>query len=183
MQIAIENLTKKNLRSHFLIERMKLKAEEIYMKSHIICTKVWVNFFLANKVVAIYMPFKNEVNPEFLTTHEMKALSLPCIEGENMVFRKWQKNDLMEKTKFGILQPLSNAKIIIPDVIICPLVSFNKGCYRLGYGGGFYDKYLADFEGLKIGIAFEMKKTTENFQEPLDIRLDYIITEERMYHI
>ena len=67
------------------------------------------------------------------------------------------------------------------DVIIVPLLAFDEKRKRLGYGGGYYDRYLKDFKGLKIGVGFEAQKNTDLPEEEHDIPLDIIITEKSAY--
>ena len=97
------------------------------------------------------------------------------------------KNDFLQFKKIPelifenkIIQPKFKKNTLIPELIIIPLIAFNKKCFRIGYGGGFYDKYLKNKKILKIGVAFEFQKV--NFENAkYDIPLDYIFTEKRIY--
>ena len=64
--------------------------------------------------------------------------------------------------------------------MVVPLVAFNRKKYRVGYGKGFYDKYLKDFQGTTIGLAFSFQEVDEDFEDEYDIPLDYIITEKEI---
>jgi 5-formyltetrahydrofolate cyclo-ligase len=185
MQIASQDVVKNNklkqqIRKEFLQKRLTLTPQFISEKSNFICTKIITNFFLLNKTISLYMPIRNEVSILPLAKEGLK-IAMPKVEIGEMDFREWKQFDEMEEGNFGLVEPLSSAKVVVPDVVIAPIVAFNEDGYRVGYGGGFYDKYLANFQGLKLGVAFEMQKTSLQFQEMLDIKLDYIITEYDIY--
>ncbi len=88
-----------------------------------------------------------------------------------------------EINKYGILEPISSKKIY-PDILFIPLVAFDKNLNRLGYGGGFYDRYLERIEKIKkivkIGIAFSYQKVKKIPTSNYDKKLDYIITEKEI---
>ena len=100
-----------------------------------------------------------------------------------MDFFKWSKNDPLKINKYGIPEPVSS-KIFYPDILLVPLVSYDNDFNRLGYGGGFYDRYLEKLakikKNLKIGLGFsyqELKKIPIN---KYDKKLDLIITEKKI---
>jgi 5-formyltetrahydrofolate cyclo-ligase len=77
--------------------------------------------------------------------------------------------------------PANDIADIVPSVVAVPLVAFNKNLYRLGYGGGFYDRYLAEYKSkvqLKIGLAFSMQECNDFNTNDFDVKLDYILTED-----
>ena len=143
---------------------------------------------IKNKIIGGYYPINFEIDIlDFLSNIENKCsqVSLPVIsENNQMDFYKWSYNDLLELNKFGIPEPLKNKKVI-PDIVFLPLVAFDKRLYRIGYGGGYYDRYLAkSFKKkriIKIGIAYSFQKLNKIPINKYDIRLDYIITEEKFY--
>jgi len=98
-----------------------------------------------------------------------------------MDFYKWSYNDLLELNKFGIPEPLKNKKVI-PDIVFLPLVAFDKRLYRIGYGGGYYDRYIekltARKKTLKIGIAHSSQKINRVPINKYDRKLDMVITEK-----
>ena len=125
--------------------------------------------------------------PKILKLLEKKnyKISLPKIKRKNqMNFFEWSFDDPLSINKYGIPEPISK-KIIYPDVLIIPLVAFDNELNRLGYGGGYYDRYLAkSFKKkriIKIGIAYSFQKVNKIPINKYDIRLDYIITEEKFY--
>ena len=85
--------------------------------------------------------------------------------------------------KFGIPEPISS-KIVVPDILLVPLVSFDNKLNRLGYGGGFYDRYIEKIEKvkkvIKIGLAFSYQKIKKIPTNKFDRKLDFIITEKEI---
>ena len=100
-----------------------------------------------------------------------------------MDFYKWSPNDPLIISSFGIPQPLELKKIY-PDIIFVPIVAFDKYRNRIGYGGGFYDRYLEKISQIKkcitIGLAFSHQKVNKIYIEKFDRKLDLILTEKLM---
>ena len=139
--------------------------------------------------IALYYPANFEVN--IIGFLENKYLSkkntlLPAIEGNSqMNFFPWKKNKVLFVNKFGLLEPIK-AIAMIPDVIIVPLLSYDKEKYRLGYGKGFYDRYLNKYlkkfgNILTVGVAFSFQKHHKLPIDKNDIKLDYILTEKGIH--
>ena len=101
-----------------------------------------------------------------------------------MDFFKWSKNEPLRINKFGIPEPISK-KIYYPDIMFIPLVGFDEDLNRLGYGGGFYDRYLDKFEKsktiTKVGLAYSFQKLKKIPFNQHDKKLDFIITEQGIY--
>ena len=107
---------------------------------------------------------------------------MPAIRKNNqMDFYMWSTKDLLKLNKFGILEPEQNKKII-PDIVFVPLVAFDDRLYRIGYGGGYYDRYIEKITKrnflLKIGIAHSCQKINKVPTNKFDKKLDIIITEK-----
>ena len=99
-----------------------------------------------------------------------------------MNFYQWKQEDILYVNKFGILEP-SKSKKFDPDVILVPMLAFDDKRNRLGYGKGFYDRYLAKNiksykKFLTVGVAFSFQKHHKLPVNSNDIRLDYILTEK-----
>ncbi len=111
---------------------------------------------------------------------------LPKIKKNNSLdFFKWKKNDTLYLSKFGIPEPINSIKIT-PDVILLPLLAFDKKKNRIGYGKGFYDKFLLKFLNknkriMTVGVAFSFQKHHKLPINKRDYRLDYIITEKGIF--
>ena len=115
-----------------------------------------------------------------------KNLLLPVIEKDNsMNFFLWKKNEVLQVNKYGMLEPIKS-KLNIPNIILVPLLAFDRDKYRLGYGKGFYDrylnKYLKKFKNiLTVGVAFSFQKYHKLPINNKDVKLNYILTEEGIY--
>tara|TARA_Y100001958_G_C21190227_1_gene518518 strand:- start:875 stop:1426 length:552 start_codon:yes stop_codon:yes gene_type:complete len=139
--------------------------------------------------IALYYPSNFELN--VLKLLEFKSILaqnilLPVINKNNLMnFFPWKKNEVLFVNKFGILEP-SKSKTKIPDVMLVPLLAFDKNKYRLGYGKGFYDrylnKYLKQFKNiLTVGVAFSFQKHHKLPINKNDVKLDFVITEKGIY--
>ena len=98
-----------------------------------------------------------------------------------MDFFRWSNSDPLKINKFGIPEPISTKKFN-PDILLIPLVGYDNNLNRLGYGGGFYDRYIEKIDKIKkvtkIGLAFSYQKITSLPTNQYDRKLDYIITEK-----
>lgn len=134
-------------------------------------------------VVGFYYPVRGEFDPlpfvKQLVDHGATA-ALPVVVGKDkpLAFRVWQPGVPMKKGPYGIPEPAAGA-VVTPDAVLIPLVGFDANNFRLGYGGGYYDRTLAAFElkPLVIGIGFELGRLPLLVPEPHDIPLDFVVTE------
>ena len=139
------------------------------------------------KNIGGYYPSNYEIDDlEILDLLEKKNFNilLPIIKKNNqMNFFKWSNNEPLKINKFGIPEPVSS-RIFYPDILLIPLVAFDSNLNRLGYGGGFYDRYIQKIEKIKkiikIGLAFSFQKTSSIPINQHDKRLDFIITEKEI---
>ena len=142
---------------------------------------------LNSKIIGCYYPFNYELDIlNILDVMEKKkySLSLPKISKNNeMNFFKWSGSDPLKINKYGIPEPTSDKKIH-PDILLIPLVGFDDQLNRLGYGGGYYDRYLLKTKSnnklLKIGVGFSFQKVKSLPTNKYDQKLDYIITEKKI---
>ena len=109
-------------------------------------------------------------------------ISLPItMKNNDMDFYQWSSTDILILNKFGIPEPQKKSKVI-PDILLIPLVSFDKNLFRIGYGGGFYDRYIEKVSKLKktlnIGIAHSCQKVSKVPLNKYDKKLDIVITEK-----
>ncbi len=140
---------------------------------------------IKNKIIGGYYPYNYEVNIiSILEKFEnlKYILSLPKIsKNSSMNFFVWSTKDPLNINRYGIPEPISN-EIIYPDILLVPLVAYDKNYNRLGYGGGFYDRYIEKIKKIKnvltIGLAFTYQKVKKIPIEKNDIKLDFIITEK-----
>ena len=139
--------------------------------------------------VALYYPSNYELNVlkllEFNNILKQNIL-LPVIDKKNLMnFFSWKKNDTLFVNRFGMLEP-AKTQTKVPDVILVPILAFDKNKYRLGYGKGFYDrylnKYLKRFKNiLTVGVAFSFQRHHKLPINKNDVKLDFIITEKGIH--
>ena len=137
------------------------------------------------KIIGGYYPYNHEVNVMPLLEKFEKSnyiISLPKIgKNSNMNFFVWSTNDPLNINEYGIPEPITN-RMIFPDVLLVPLVAYDKNFNRVGYGGGFYDRYIKRIKKIKniltIGLAFSYQKVKKIPIEKNDVKLDFIITEK-----
>ena len=137
------------------------------------------------KIVGGYYPVNFEINIlEFLEKLEIKGvqLCLPIVKKDNkMDFYSWSTKNLLKLNKYGIPEP-EQIKKVFPDIILVPLVAFDSRLYRIGHGGGYYDRYIEKLSNkknlLKIGIAHSCQKINRVPTNKYDKKLDIIITEK-----
>ena len=140
---------------------------------------------ISNKVVGGYYPYNYEVDViKILVELEKQKyrISLPKIKkNSQMDFFCWSIKDALSINKFGIPEPTSGKKII-PSILLVPLVAFDKNLNRVGYGGGFYDRYIKKIKKNKkvitIGLAYSFQKIRKVPTNQYDMNLDYIVTEK-----
>ncbi len=134
-----------------------------------------------------YYPSYFEVNTlklfETKLSKKIKTL-LPVIESNNkMNFYKWTLGDVLNINKFGMLEPIASSNQLSPDIMLVPLLAYDDKKNRLGYGGGYYDRYLNEFLNrndniITIGIAFSFQKYHKIPISNNDVKLNYILTEK-----
>jgi len=140
-------------------------------------------------IIALYYPSNFELN--VLKVLELKYFSdqkilLPVAEKNNLMnFYQWKKYDVLTVNKFGMLEPVK-AEAKIPNVIIVPLLAFDKDKFRLGYGKGYYDRYLSKYlkkykDIMTVGVAFSFQKHNKLPINKNDIKLDFILTDKGIY--
>ena len=139
---------------------------------------------LKNKKIGAYFPINYEIDClEILKQLEKSGhkISLPITrKGNKMDFFEWSSKEPLLIGKIGIPEPYSKKKVY-PDILLVPLVAFNKYKFRLGYGGGYYDRYIQKIKKIKktltIGVAFSFQEVRKLPINEHDKKLDYIFTE------
>ena len=150
--------------------------------------KILIKKKLKNKNldISIFYPSNFEVNIlKILDIKYFKKFNfyLPVIEKNNMMnFYSWKKHDILFINKFGVLEPAKLYKIV-PNLILVPLLAFDNNKNRLGYGKGFYDKYLNKYikkhkKILTVGVAFSFQKYHKIPVNDKDFKLDHILTDK-----
>ena len=138
---------------------------------------------VTGKIIGGYYPYNYEIDIlQILKKFEKKKfiITLPKIKkNSQMNFFEWSTNDPLVINKFGIPEPISGM-VKYPDVLLVPIVAFDKNFNRIGYGGGFYDRYIKKIRKQKkvltIGFAYSFQKVKKIPTNNYDIKLDFIIT-------
>ncbi len=136
-------------------------------------------------IIGGYFPVNHEIDDlEILKRLEKKKykICLPVIKKNfNMDFYKFSFTDPLIVNKYGIPEP-KKTTIVYPDIILVPMVAFDKNLNRLGYGGGYYDRMIEKLmkkkNFLKIGLAFSKQKINNLPMSKFDKKMDYIVTEK-----
>ncbi|MEA5097415.1 MAG: 5-formyltetrahydrofolate cyclo-ligase [Burkholderiaceae bacterium] len=134
------------------------------------------------ETLGVFWPIRGE--PDLLALYERLAaagiaLALPVVAGKArpLEFAAWKPGDSMINDAFGVPTPAEKRLVALPQALLVPCVGFNAGNFRLGYGGGFYDRTLAvSPRPLTLGIAYSCQ-AIEFTPGPRDIALDHIVTE------
>ena len=136
-------------------------------------------------VVSGFFAIRDEINPLSLLLKLYLAgsrLALPAMlgKGKPLLMRSWAPGEPLAETTWGIQEPLGDAVVLEPDVVLVPLLAFDAQGYRLGYGGGFYDRTLAGLRAKKtiaaVGLAYDEQKVDAVPHESYDQPLDWVLT-------
>ncbi len=175
-------------RAELLRARGALSHEQHERNSRAVMDRLLSEFAgFAAGVVGAYSPFRGEIDPgPFLQRVFARggAAALPVVVSRDLplVFRLWEPGDAMELGAMGIPHPARDRRVG-PDVLLVPLVGFDERGYRLGYGGGYYDRTLAAAhkKPVTIGIGFELARLGTIHPQQYDVPLDFIVTEDRVF--
>ncbi len=175
------------LRDFYREQRQKL-CEDIERKSALdveIQTRLLISHeYRAAATVLLYMARPYEIATSLilhaaLSNH--KTVGLPvCLEEGKMIFRRVEKVSELIPGKYGILEPPALSEAIIADedtLCVCPALCCDMRGYRLGFGGGYYDRYLADFKGVKAALCYADSVIPTMQDDEFDVRMNVIHTD------
>jgi 5-formyltetrahydrofolate cyclo-ligase len=140
-------------------------------------------------VVSGFMPMKSEINPIPLMRKLADAgatLALPVVAGKGrlLIMRAWSVGEPLASGVWGIREPKPDAPEVFPDILIVPLLAFDRRGHRIGYGAGYFDMTIAALRARKpivaAGIAFAAQEIAEVPTTPRDARLDLVLTEREV---
>ncbi len=135
-------------------------------------------------VISFFWPIRGEpdLRPLMRKLHDQgQVIALPMVETPKapLVFRLWTPETPMQRGHWNIPVPPPESPLVVPDLAVAPLVGWDAEAYRLGYGGGYFDRSLAalDPRPRTIGVGFQAAKLATIYPQPHDIGLDLIVTE------
>ena len=177
-------MNKSEIRKKIFETRKQIGCKNFYIDSKKIL-KILKNKKNINRIVGGYYPYNYEINTiKILEKLEKQKyqISLPKIKkNSQMDFFHWSTKDPLIINKYGIPEPTSE-KVLFPDILLVPLVAFDKFLNRVGYGGGFYDRYIEKLKKRKkiitIGMAYSFQQVKEVPINKYDIKLDFVVTEK-----
>ena len=170
-----------------ILKLRKIKYSNSYKINFLSIKKILKKEKIQKKVVGGYYAYNYEIDimPILEKFERLNyTLSLPRIgKNSEMNFLRWSTQDPLNINQYGIPEPILN-KIQYPDILLVPLLAYDKNLNRIGYGGGFYDRYIKRLKKIKkiiiIGIAYSFQEIKKVPTNKYDINLDFIITEKNI---
>ena len=184
-------MKKEELRNKIKALRKSLTKQQILEKSDIICNRLFELCEINSaKTVMVYISAFNEVRTDKIIKRLLdggKNICAPITDESTKTIRAYyfDNTDALIKGAYGILEPPKThiTDISEIDVAIIPGIAFDKNGNRMGFGEGYYDRFLADFKGTKIGIGYKFQCEYNIDTDEYDIPMDYIVNEEEVYVI
>ena len=147
---------------------------------------------VSDSVIAGYRAIGEELDPSLLLEglfEEGQTIVLPVVvaAGQPLVFRRWQPGDLLETGAFDVPVPTPDQPTLEPDLLLVPMLTFDRSGYRLGYGAGFYDRTLARLRARRppvaVGLAFAEQEVDAVPHDAFDEKLDWVVTPDGPFRI
>ncbi len=173
-------MDKKTLREIFLNERLNVPKNEFKMLNHMLM--VGLKEELKNhdlNQVAVFYPMGGEVDVRALASDY--DLAYPKVESSGLVF--YHKVSSFKPSAFGVMEPNDGKRLNKDDIdaVIVPGIVYDDGLYRLGYGKGYYDRFLKDYAGLTVGVVFERFRVEALPNQPHDVPVNILVTDNQIY--
>lgn len=186
------NMSKNEIRTHMKNKRNLLSESQRNAYSGKIQKKLFsLSCFTECDILFTYVSFGSEADTSDIIKTALKLdkrVFVPKVEGKDMNFYEIHSLEGLIRNKFGILEPSGSGQAPYKNekgrkIMLLPGLAFDRSGNRIGYGAGYYDRYLAGYpenEWLKIGLAFDFQITDDLPVTGMDIRTDYIITDRRL---
>ena len=169
------SINKNNKNAPFLIAKKILEIKEL--------NKI--------KVIASFLSIKTEISTKTLNDSLIslgKKICVPVIlkNNKHLIFRSYDNKTSLIQGKFGVLEPDLTNKEMHPELILTPCLAFDQFGYRLGYGGGYYDRTFLMFKKLghsflSVAVAYDDQKIDKIVRDHNDQKINYILTEKKLY--
>jgi 5-formyltetrahydrofolate cyclo-ligase len=185
---AIDDL-KATLRRQALARRDALPADVRAAAAEAIAARPFPVVVRPGAIVSGFMPMKSEINPLLLMRKLADAgagLALPAVAGKGkpLAMRAYTFGEPLASGVWGIREPGPDAREVFPDILLVPLLAFDRRGHRIGYGAGYYDMTIAGLRARKtvlaVGIAFAAQEIAQVPTTPRDARLDLVLTENEV---
>jgi 5-formyltetrahydrofolate cyclo-ligase len=185
---SIDDL-KKAIRRDAVARRDALPAAERATAAETIAARPFPIAIKPGMVVSGFSSLKSEINPVPLMRRladQGARLALPVVHrrGKPLIMRAWSFGEPLDLGVWGIREPKADAPEVAPDILIVPLLAFDRTGNRIGYGAGYYDMTIAKLRAMKpmvaIGIAFAVQEIAEVPVTSRDARLDLVLTEREI---
>ena len=183
---------KKELRRRQLIVRKNLFSNISKVFDIKLFENLFQNISFENvEVVSSFNSINTEINTNDLNNYILsknKILCFPAIikKDDYLIFRKFTNHNDMYEGSMRIKEPQVTNEVLLPNLLFVPCLAYDSFGFRLGYGGGYYDRTLSYYKSIKqkfitVGYAFDDQKVHEVPKDKFDIKLDYVITEKKIY--
>jgi 5-formyltetrahydrofolate cyclo-ligase len=180
---------KAELRREAIARRDALPAEARQAAAEAIAARAFPLAITPGAIVSGFMPLKSEINPLPLMRKlagQGARLALPVVigRGKPLIMREWTFGEPLSAGVWGIREPEPEAAEVEPDILLVPLLAFDRAGYRIGYGGGYYDRTIAQLRAHKaviaVGLAYAAQEVPAVPATPRDARLDLVLTEREV---
>lgn len=179
-------MTKQELRQQ--LKAIRAELSEISISSEKIARwLVEAPFFKDAKTILLYRSYHHEVMTDSIWRACREAgkrtLFPKCISKTEMIAVKAEGETDFQKGMYGIMEPVGNSPFSKEeiDLILVPGIGFDKEKYRIGYGAGYYDRYLSDYRGVTVGLCYEKLCLETVFPDVYDVKLSYVVTEQGIF--
>jgi 5-formyltetrahydrofolate cyclo-ligase len=180
---------KKAIRREAVARRDALPAAERAKAAETIAARPFPIAIEPGAIVSGFSSLRSEINPVPLLrklADQGAQLALPVVTGKGkpLIMRAWSFGEPLDSGVWGIREPRADAPEVAPDILIVPLLAFDRIGNRIGYGAGYYDMTIARLRAMKpavaIGIAYAAQEIAEVPVTPRDARLDLVLTEREI---
>jgi 5-formyltetrahydrofolate cyclo-ligase len=177
------------IRSDAVIRRDALPADVRAKAAETIASRPFPLALRPGTIVSGFSPLKTEINPIPLMrklSEQGARLALPVVAGRSkpLTMRAWNFGAPLGSGVWGIREPMADASEVAPDILLVPLLAFDRQGSRIGYGAGYYDMTIAKFRAMKpivaVGIAYAAQEIDAVPVTPRDARLDLVLTEHEV---
>ena len=188
MQTSIDDL-KKSIRAEAVARRDALSPQDRAQAAETIAARPFPLDIKPGTIVSGFMPLKTEINPLPLMRKLAAVgvqLALPVIDarGKPLIMRAFSFGDALNSGQWGIKEPKPEAKEVAPDILLVPMLAFDRAGSRIGYGAGYYDMTIAKVRATKpamaVGIAYAAQEIDQVPVTPRDAPLDLVLTEREI---